>query len=135
MKNIKNIIANFLVVLSIGIGLSGMAFAADVSSAKTNSANDVESFSGSYRVKANQTSSHRMYFYASEKVDVEIEGDGDTNLDLYVYDSNGTLCAKRTGSTDTESLTLDIYESDYFTIEIVNRGEVYNEYDIYVDVY
>lgn len=134
MKNIKKIIANFLVVLTIGIGLSGMAFAAETVDAESTRAN-IEEFLNTYRVNAYKTRTHKYLFYAGETVDIEIDGDGDTNLDLYVYDAKGNLCVKRTGATDFESLTMDVYRSEYFTIKVVNRGKYYNLYDLYVGIY
>ena len=59
-----------------------------------------------------------------------MSGDGDTDLDLYVYDSNGNLIVKDNDYTD------DCYVRWYrkwtgrFIVKIVNRGPVYNRYVI-----
>ena len=69
-------------------------------------------------------------FIANQLAEVVVSGDGDTDLDLYVYDSNGNLIASDTDFTD------DCYVRWYpkwtgrFRIKIVNRGGVYNNYVI-----
>jgi len=93
------------------------------------------SFSNTFRVSGYKSRAHKFYFYAGEQVDIEVFGDGDTNLDLYIYDAYGNLCAKRTGSSDYESVDFDVYRSEYFTIKVVNRGDVYNDYELNVDAY
>jgi hypothetical protein len=60
-----------------------------------------------------------------------ISGDGDTDLDLYVYDSNG-LIARADSYSDDEIADLIIYNGGYFTVKVVNRGRVYNDYELIV---
>ena len=114
-------------VLTLGLGFSGHTFAAD--------ADSVFSSLSSYRVNSYQTNSHRVYLHRGDTVDVSLSGDGTTDLDLYVYDAYGNLCASRTGPYDDEAVSLDVYESEYFTIRVVNRGYDYNDYNLSVEVY
>jgi hypothetical protein len=80
------------------------------------------------RVDAYGSDVYYMTFRAGEKGEVGLIGDGDTDLDLYVYDENGNLIASDTDYTD------DCYVSFYprwtgrFKVKIVNRGRVYNQY-------
>lgn len=67
-------------------------------------------------------------FRAGEQAVVALKGDGDTDLDLYIYDGYGNLVAK-----DDDGLDLCIarwtptYTSAY-QIVVRNRGRVYNRY-------
>lgn len=69
-------------------------------------------------------------FVGGRLAEVAVSGDGDTDLDLYVYDSNGNLIASDTDYSD------DCYVKWYpkwtgrFTIKVVNNGGVANRYYI-----
>jgi hypothetical protein len=65
-----------------------------------------------------------------ENIRIELTGDGDTDLDMYVYASNGTLIDSRQGSSDIETSYITAYGSGTITIKVVNRGSVYNAYDL-----
>lgn len=84
-------------------------------------------------VKANTTDIYRINFYGGRVAEVLVSGDGDTDLDLYIYDENGNLIDSDTDYSD------DCYCSWYpkwtgaFKIKIVNRGNVYNRYTMYVN--
>ena len=60
--------------------------------------------------------------------EVVVSGDGDTDLDLYVYDSNGNLIAKDDDYTDGCYVRWRPSWTGRFIIKIVNRGPVYNKY-------
>jgi hypothetical protein len=69
-------------------------------------------------------------FWANVPARVALKGDGDTDLDLYVYDEFGNLVA-----SDTDGSDLCVAEwyprwTGRFVIRVVNRGPVYNEYRI-----
>src|SRR5215216_2352655 len=120
MKNFKKIIATFLMVLTIGISMSGLALAETT----VNAENNVESsgtryFYKTYRVGAHRSQSGRFYFYAGEQVKVRVVGDGYSDLDVYVYDAHGNLCDSSHGPYDVESLTMNVFRSEYFTIKVV----------------
>lgn len=132
MKNtrINKIIANLLLAIILTTGLSTLTLAnpAETSNPETNIETNAALFTvGSYR-----TVRHRSYFRAGERVDIVLNGDGYTNLDLYVYDAYGNLVDYRTGGSDYETMTLDIYRSETFSIKVVNRGNTYNQYSLNV---
>lgn len=73
---------------------------------------------------------YRIQFRGGERASVRIDGDGDTDLDCYVYNSSGALVAADVDFTDI--CFLDWWPSSTSThrIEIVNLGSVYNVYTL-----
>jgi hypothetical protein len=55
-------------------------------------------------------------------------GDGDTDLDIYVYDRFGNLVASGTGLRDREVVSFFPLVTGNYRIEIVNRGGVFNRF-------
>ena len=64
---------------------------------------------------------------------VGIRGDGYTRLDLNIYDDRFTLIASERNITDQRTIRLSVYRTSLFTIEVVNRGAVYNQFDLWTD--
>jgi hypothetical protein len=69
-----------------------------------------------------------IMFRGGEEAIVTVSGDGDTDLDLYVYDSNGNLVASDDDGTDQCIATWTPRWTGRFYIHVKNRGEVYNRY-------
>ena len=84
------------------------------------------------RVYSNSTDVYRETFYGGEEVCVLVVGDGDTDLDLYIYDENGNLIESDTDILDTCVCTWTPKWTGEFRIEVKNLGNVYNEYTISV---
>ena len=86
-------------------------------------------FVGNDRVRANDTDTWRVWVPAGSHR-VVVRGDGDTDLDCFVYDRFGTSLGRDIDYTDF--CVVDFYQpaSGYITIRIRNLGSVYNEYDI-----
>lgn len=61
---------------------------------------------------------------------VLISGDGDTDLDLYIYDENGNLVCSSTTSGDDEGCSFTPLWTGSFRIEVRNLGRLYNNFDI-----
>lgn len=80
------------------------------------------------RVLSNTTDVWEIGFRGGERGSIRVDGDGDTDLDCYVYNSAGTLLAYDNDLTDY--CVLDWYQASTGTIrlEIRNLGDVYNEY-------
>lgn len=131
--NLKNTIATFFLTVILVTGLTSLSLANSSINADANA--ERYSYSKTFRVNAEKIRNHQFKFYAGEKVEIGIEGDGYTNLDLYVYDEAGNLCAKRTGQSDYETITLNIYRTNVFTVKVVNRGEDFNDYDLNIEAY
>lgn len=69
-------------------------------------------------------------FVANQLAEVLVSGDGDTDLDLYVYDSNGNLIASDTDYSDDCYVRWVPAWTGRYTVRIVNRGPVYNRFVI-----
>jgi hypothetical protein len=85
------------------------------------------------RVLAHKTDVYRVHFSAHTRAMVEVSGDGTTDLDLYIYDENGNLVAKDDDNTDDCLASWTPRWSGTFTIRVVNRGSVYNDYDMMIE--
>jgi hypothetical protein len=81
-------------------------------------------------IPARGVDSYTVVFAGKERAEVGVKGDGDTNLDLYVYDENGNLVAGDEGSTDVCLAVFTPRWTGKFTIVVVNRGLVPNDYTI-----
>jgi hypothetical protein len=83
-----------------------------------------------HTVNGNSTDIFRVTFYGGEDAVVAINGDHDTDLDLYVYDENGNLIGSDTDGTDTCVVRFHPKWTGTFRIEVRNLGRVYNKYEI-----
>jgi hypothetical protein len=61
---------------------------------------------------------------------VYVSGDGDTDLDLFIYDENGVLIDSDTDYGDECVVTVVPNWTGRFTIQIRNLGSVYNRYTL-----
>jgi hypothetical protein len=82
------------------------------------------------KVNANSTDKFDVKFEGGKLARVEVKGDGDTDLDLYVYDESGNVVVKDDDDTDHCIVTWTPSSSTKYTIRVVNRGRVYNQYTI-----
>lgn len=85
---------------------------------------------GEGRVYGGDYTEYTAKFWANELAEVIVVGDGDTDLDLYVYDANGNLIASDSDYTDQCVCRWVPSWTGAFVIRIVNRGSVYNDYAI-----
>lgn len=84
-------------------------------------------------VNSNTTDTYNIRFIAGEVAEVAVIGDGDTDLDLYIYDSNGNLIKKDIDYTDRCYCSWIPKWTGTFRIEIKNRGGVCNYYTLYTN--
>lgn len=85
---------------------------------------------GEGRVYGKDYTDYTAKFWANELAEVIVIGDGDNDLDLYVYDSNGNLIASDTDYTDQCVCRWVPSWTGAFTIRIINRGAIYSNYAI-----
>lgn len=85
---------------------------------------------GEGRVFGKDYVDYQVKFWASELAEVIVVGDGDNDLDLYIYDSNGNLIASDTDYTDQCVCRWVPAWTGAFKIRIVNRGAIYSDYAI-----
>jgi len=64
---------------------------------------------------------------------ITIRGDGDTNLDLFVFGPKKQEVARATGPTDREQVTWEPKATGYYTIKVQNLGEIWNQYVLTTD--
>lgn len=85
------------------------------------------------RVYGKDVNSYQVKFWASELAEVCVSGDGDTDLDLYVYDANGNLIGSDTDYTDECVVRWVPAWTGTFIIKVVNRGALYNNFVIWTN--
>lgn len=105
-----------------------IALADDVGKSGTRGA---ENGPGSKRtvVGTRSVDSYRVSFRGGEPARVLVSGDGDSDLDLYVYDDNGNRICQDTDATDTMVCAWTPRYTGAFTIRVRNLG-IANEYRI-----
>jgi len=82
------------------------------------------------RVLVGHTDVWTFRFRGGEPATVAIRGDGDTDLDFYVYDEYGNLGPYDDDGTDYTQLSWTPRHTGIFRIKIVNHGDVYNRYQL-----
>ena len=87
---------------------------------------------GTGRVLAFATDSWRVWASRGQ-TQVVVNGDGDTDLDCWVYDRFGNLLGRDTDGTDLCIIDFRNPSSGNLTILIRNLGAVYNNYELTVD--
>ena len=81
------------------------------------------------RIYPRDTDTYKIKFRGGEFAEVGIQGDGDNDLDLFVYDSYGNLIGKDTDSTDQCYVSWTPKWTATYSIKIKNLGhEVYSNY-------
>lgn len=81
-------------------------------------------------VKAYDMDVYSIEFYGAEAARIAVKGDGDTDLDLYVYDANGHLIASDDDYTDGCFVQFTPRWTGRFSVRVKNRGRLYNRYAI-----
>lgn len=81
---------------------------------------------GSDRVDAYTTNIYEVAFRGGETAVVEVVGDGDTDLDCWVYDEGGNLIVSDTDYTDHCVLIWTPARTGAFEIWVKNLGSVWN---------
>lgn len=112
---------------SVGLALLfGLLFAASAAHA----GRDDSPASHSDAVARYDSDVYKIRFNGGEVARVIVSGDGDTDLDLYVYDALGNVIASDTDASDQNVLIwFPRYDANY-TIVVRNLGSVYNRYEI-----
>lgn len=83
---------------------------------------------GAFTVSGGCYNDFDVSFVKGYVAEVLVSGDGDTDLDLYIYDSNGNLIAADTDYTDDCYVSWIPAWTGRYVIRVVNRGPVYNRY-------
>ena len=81
-------------------------------------------------VKPLETDQFVVVFRGGELASVAVSGDGDTDLDLFVYDEFGNLVASDSDDTDDCLAAWVPRVNGRFIIHVVNRGLLSNAYGL-----
>ena len=84
-------------------------------------------------VLANSTDVFTIRFPGDKLAEVFVSGDGDTDLDLYVYDENNNLIESDVDYTDQCYVSWTPAWTGPFKVKVVNRGNVRNYYSIWTN--
>ena len=84
------------------------------------------------QVKPKSAKAITSQFFANEVAEVGLYGDGYSDLDLIVEDSNGNKICRSTGQTDREFCHWIPAETGIFKIVIANLGAVHDDAIVYV---
>lgn len=112
------------VVLAMGAACCGLASA---------SPKDGPKLGIDMRLGAKATDSFTVVLRGQEWTSIDLVGDGYTDLDVYVYNSNGLCIARHTDSSDRCHIEFFTLTDARYEIRVVNRGDVYNEYDLLIE--
>ncbi len=82
------------------------------------------------RVLANSNDIYEIPFRGGMPARIVVDGDRDTDLDLFVYDENGNLITADTDSTDICIVNWTPRWTGNFRVEVHNLGRVYNVYTL-----
>jgi len=82
------------------------------------------------KIGAGGTIVYNVTFNANQIAEVLVCGDGDTDLDLYIYDLNGNLIVYDEGYSDDCYVRFLPYYTVPFQVVVKNRGRVYNRFYI-----
>ncbi len=80
------------------------------------------------RVLGGHTDTWPIRFRGGEEAIIIVSGDGDTDLDLYVYDENNNLIAYDNDGIDDCVVSFTPKWTGLFYVKIKNLGRVYNRY-------
>jgi hypothetical protein len=84
-------------------------------------------------VRAFSSDAFKVHRYGGEVSRVTVCGDGDSDLDVYVYDEKGNLIAFDDGESDYCQVSFAPNRTQSMIVRVVNRGALSNVYSIWVD--
>ena len=84
-------------------------------------------------VSGHSTDIYEVKLSGEEPTNIGIQGDGDTDLDCFVYDDNGHLIDSVENLSDTCSFGFTPLWPGQFTLRIRNRGKVNNQYILAIE--
>lgn len=122
----KNLVTKLFIALAVLVAVPSFGLANTNSLTESITENARTNFGG-FRLSANSYRIHNIRLNRGS-ADIILEGDGDTDLDLYVYDDNNNFIAKSECVCDSERISLTIYRTSIFKVKVFNRGSVYNDY-------
>jgi hypothetical protein len=115
---------------SVAASLAAMLIFGTANSSLAGAVSKIDSMQ---RVEANSSQIYDIRFNGGELARVWIIGDGDTDLDLYVYDQRGRLVIKNENKTDNAQVYFSPQQTESYTVMVKNRGGVYNRFRLWTN--
>jgi hypothetical protein len=81
-------------------------------------------------LKGRTKDKYEIGFSGGEMAEVSVIGDGESDLDLYVYDMDRVLVASSKDGSDRCYASWKPAKPGMYIIEVHNLGKVYNKYEI-----
>lgn len=81
-------------------------------------------------IQPGETRTFVKNYRADQIAAVAVSGDGDTDLDMFVYDEQGNLVTFDSEPIDECICVWKPTKSGSYVIKVVNRGAIYNEFGI-----
>lgn len=122
----KNLVAKMLVVLVAVTSLSAVTMARSAA---------YESIVKYFTVQPYGETNRVLNLYAGETVYIKVNGDGHSDLDLYVSDAYELLIVKDERTTTDGYVTFKVGETGQYYVDIANNGGSYNTFRYEVTVY
>ncbi len=85
---------------------------------------------GGDRLRGNHYQDNDVTLYAGTTYRIELDGDGSTDLDMFVFDALGNRVASDVSSSDDAVIFLRVYKTGTFKIRVKNLGRRSNLYRI-----
>jgi len=82
------------------------------------------------RLLSRSSHSYQFTFQGRKKASVAVVGDGETDLDMYIYDEAGKLVGLSDTGWDDELMYWKVNAATKYRVEVRNVGSVYNDYTI-----
>lgn len=85
---------------------------------------------GFFRLEGRKDNVHKMSVKAGQAITVMINGDDSTDLDVWVYDTDGDLVGSGEGPSDQEEVHFTAEQTGTYTIRVSNKGQDINTYQL-----
>ena len=85
---------------------------------------------GFFRLEGRKDNVHKMRVKAGSYVKVMVNGDEESDLDVWVYDTDGDLVGSGEEEGDQEEVSFKAKQSGIYTIRVSNLGQNINTYQL-----
>lgn len=123
----KNLVAQLVIALVVLSGIPALGLANTSPLIETIIEN---SNVGDWSLEGQSSRTHRIRVNRGD-ADIILQGDGSSDLDMFVYDSDG-LVAKDECTCSYGKISLNITSSGFIRVKVMNRGDYYSSYSLTV---
>jgi hypothetical protein len=90
-----------------------------------------QNFRGNFRIAGHGSGVHQMTIRSGLNYTVLVNGGGNSDLDVWVYDGNGTLVGSDESPDDQEEVSFEAQVGGTYTIRVSNIGQDINTYELF----